>query len=116
MTIITVNTPEGRLSLDQRRVLAETLTDAVLVPEVGHFEPAARPGFQVRAEVIARLLAALTEACGLAEPSPAWWVNFRVIDEGSWASGGGVTSILSLLATGVFTEEKAKAIRAAIAG
>ncbi|MEX3106671.1 4-oxalocrotonate tautomerase family protein [Streptomyces sp. ST1020] len=29
MTIITVNTPEGRLSLDQRRVLAETLTDAV---------------------------------------------------------------------------------------
>ncbi|MGJ5893000.1 tautomerase enzyme [Streptomyces sp. V2] len=158
MTIITVNTPEGRLSLDQRRVLAETLTDAVLVPEVGHFEPAARPGFQVRfvehstdrmaiggrlladigaeldvmildvavmdgdwprevrAEVIARLLAALAEACGLAEPSPGWWVNFRVIDEGSWGSGGRVTSILSLLATGVFTEEKAKAIRAAITG
>ena len=32
MTVITVNTVENRLSLDQRRVLAETLTDAVLVP------------------------------------------------------------------------------------
>ncbi|MET8976846.1 tautomerase enzyme [Streptomyces sp. NPDC004539] len=158
MTVITVNTPEGRLSLDQRRVLSETLTDAVLVPEVGQFQPAARPGFQVRfvehpadrmaiggrlladagpgvdvmlldvavmegdwprevrAEVIERLLAALAKACGLDAPSPAWWVNFRVVEEGSWGSGGGVTSILSLLATGVFTEEKAEAIRAAVAG
>ncbi|QNP68725.1 tautomerase enzyme [Streptomyces roseirectus] len=156
MTVITVNTSRGRLSLEQRRTLAETLTDAVLVPEVGHFDPAARPGFQVRfvehdtdmmaiggrlvsdsgsgldvmvidvavmdgdwppavrAEVIERLLAALTSACGLPAPSPAWWVNFRVIDEGSWGSGGGVTSILTLLASGVFTEEKAKAIRAAV--
>jgi hypothetical protein len=47
MTVITVNTVENRLSLDQRRVLAETLTDAVLVPEVGQFAPAARAGFQV---------------------------------------------------------------------
>src|SRR3954453_2824510 len=46
MTIITVNTSKGRLSLERRRKLAETLTDAVLVPEVGQFAPAARPGFQ----------------------------------------------------------------------
>lgn len=156
MTVITVNAPTGRLSLEQRRTLAETLTDAVLVPEVGQFAPAARVGFQVhfverepdmmaiggrlltdagqgpdvmvidvavmdgdwrrevRAEVIRRVLAALAEACGLPEPSPTWWVNFRVIEEGSWGSGGGALSILSLLESGVFTEEKAKAIRAAI--
>ncbi|MCT9112586.1 4-oxalocrotonate tautomerase family protein [Streptomyces mirabilis] len=156
MTVITVNTPKGRLSLEERRALAETLTDAVLVPEVGRFAPAARPGFQVhfverepdmmaiggrlladsgagldvmvidvavmdgdwrrevRAEAIERVLAAMTEACGLPEPSPAWWVNFRVIDEGSWGSSGGALSILSLLDSGVFTEEKIKAIRTAI--
>jgi phenylpyruvate tautomerase PptA (4-oxalocrotonate tautomerase family) len=93
------NTPKGRLSLEERRALAETLTDAVLVPEVG---------------VIERVLAAMTEACGLPEPSPAWWVNFRVIDEGSWGSSGGVLSVLSLLDSGVFTEEKVKAIRTAL--
>ncbi|MFF4397505.1 4-oxalocrotonate tautomerase family protein [Streptomyces sp. NPDC001480] len=156
MTVITVNTAKGRLSLAQRRTLAETLTDAVLVPEVGRFAPAARVGFQVhfveqepemvaigghlltdagqepdvmlidvavmdgdwrrevRAEVIERVLAALAEACGLTEPSPGWWVNFRVIEEGSWGSRGGVLSVLSLLDSGVFTEEKAEAIRAAI--
>ncbi|MCY0927932.1 hypothetical protein OTB20_17290 [Streptomyces sp. H27-H1] len=37
-----MNSPKGRLSLEQRRRLAETLTDAVLVPEVGQFAPAAR--------------------------------------------------------------------------
>ncbi|WP_369171469.1 4-oxalocrotonate tautomerase family protein [Streptomyces sp. R28] len=156
MTIITVNAPKGRLSLDQRRELAETLTDAVLVPEVGQFAPAARVGFQVyfaererdmmavggrllvdagseldvmvidlavmdaawqpdvRAEVIERVLAALAAACGMEEPSPAWWVNFRVIDEGSWGSSGGVLSVLPLLESGVFTEERVKAVRAAL--
>lgn len=156
MTIITVNTPTGRLDLEQRRKLAETLTDAVLVPEVGRFAPAARVGFQVhfverepdmmaiggrlladagqgpdvmvidvavmdgdwrrevRAEVVERVLAAMAEACGLSKPSPAWWVNFRVIDEGSWGSSGGVLSVLSLLDSGVFTEEKIKAIRTAV--
>lgn len=156
MTIITVNTPQGRLSLEQRRTLAETLTDAVLVPEVGQFAPAARAGFQVhfveraadmmaiggrlltdaeqaadvmvvdvtvmdgdwrrevRAEVVERVLAALAEACGVARPSPSWWVTFRVVDEGSWGSGGGVLSALSLLDSGVFTREKAEAIRTAL--
>lgn len=158
MTIITVNTPTGRLSQEQRRRLAETLTDAVLEPEVGQFAPPARAGFQVqfverqpdmmaiggrlladigpqadvmvidvavmdgdwrqevRTAVIERLLAAMADACGMAEPSPAWWVNFRVIDEGSWGSGGAVLSILSLLDSGVFTEEKGRAIRAALGG
>jgi phenylpyruvate tautomerase PptA (4-oxalocrotonate tautomerase family) len=156
MTVITVNAPAGRLTLDQRRTLARTLTDAVLVPEVGQHEPAARVGFQVhfverdldhvaiggvlladlpeppdlmmidvavmdaawdrptRAEVIERLLAALTAACGTSQPSPAWWVNFRVIDDGSWASSGTVLSILDLLDTGVFTAPRANAIRLAL--
>jgi phenylpyruvate tautomerase PptA (4-oxalocrotonate tautomerase family) len=47
MTIITVTTPEGRLSVEQRRALGESLTDAVLVPEVGQPAPPARIGFQV---------------------------------------------------------------------
>ncbi|MFC9397509.1 4-oxalocrotonate tautomerase family protein [Streptomyces sp. NPDC057027] len=156
MTIITVNSPTGRLSLEQRRALAETLTDAVLVPEVGQFAPPARVGFQVhfverqpdmmaiggwlladvgpeadvmvidvavmdgdwrqevRTAVIERVLAAMADACDLAQPSPTWWVNFRVIDEGSWGSSGGVLSVLSLLDTGVFTEGKVKAVRAAL--
>ncbi len=46
MTIITVTTPEKRLSLAQRGRLAETLTDAVLEPEVGQFAPAARAAFR----------------------------------------------------------------------
>ncbi|MDF3141940.1 MULTISPECIES: tautomerase enzyme [unclassified Streptomyces] len=158
MTIITVNAPKGRLSLERRRELAETLTDAVLVPEVGQFAPAARVGFQVhfvererdmmavggrllvdagseldvmvidvavmdaawqpdvRAEVIERVLAALAAACGTEKPSPTWWVNFRVIDEGSWGASGGVLSVLPLLDSGVFTEERAKAVRAALGG
>ncbi|WP_055690390.1 tautomerase family protein [Streptomyces prasinus] len=156
MTVITVNSSKGRLSPEQRRRLAETLTDAVLVPEVGQFAPAARVGFQVhfterepemtaiggrlladagpgadamvidvtvmdgdwrqevRAEVIERVLAAMADACGVSEPSPAWWVTFRVIDEGSWGSRGGVLSVLSLLDSGAFTEEKAGAVRAAL--
>ncbi|MFJ8110132.1 4-oxalocrotonate tautomerase family protein [Streptomyces sp. NPDC096132] len=156
MTVITVNTAKGRLGLEQRRALAGTLTDAVLVPEVGQFAPPARVGFQVhfvererdmmaiggrllvdaerdldvmvidvtvmdgdwrpevRAEVIERVLAAMAEACGLEAPLPTWWVTFRVIDEGSWGSSGGVLSVLSLLDSGVFTEEKAEAVRAAL--
>ncbi|MFI9532848.1 4-oxalocrotonate tautomerase family protein [Nocardia fusca] len=155
MTVITVNMSKGRLSQDQRRKLAQTLTEAVLVPEVGQLAPPARAGFQVhfveresdmiaiggrlladsgpgvdamvidvavmdgdwrqpvRTEVIERVLAAMAEACGFPKPDPAWWVDFRVIDEGSWGSRGGVLSVLSLLESGVFTEEKVKAIRAA---
>lgn len=47
MTVIAVTTSTDRFSLDQRRELARTLTDAVLVPEVGHLAPPARVGFQV---------------------------------------------------------------------
>jgi phenylpyruvate tautomerase PptA (4-oxalocrotonate tautomerase family) len=158
MTIITVTASKGRLDLERRRRLAETLTDAVLVPEVGQPAPPGRVGFQVRfaeleadamaidgkllidqpeqpdvmsldvavmdaawpqpvrEEVIRNVLAAMAEACGLKEPAPGWWVTFRVIDEGSWGSRGGVVSILDLLATGVFTPERAAAIRAEIEG
>ncbi|MCX4986037.1 hypothetical protein [Streptomyces sp. NBC_00572] len=69
---------------------------------------------EVRTAVVERVLAAMADACGLPQPSPTWWVNFRVIDEGSWGSSGGVLSVLSLLDSGVFTEEKVKAIRAAL--
>src|SRR4029450_4317029 len=47
MTFIHMMTPQGRLNSDQRRVLAKTLTDAVLVPEVGKLTPEARRGYQV---------------------------------------------------------------------
>jgi phenylpyruvate tautomerase PptA (4-oxalocrotonate tautomerase family) len=156
MTIITVTTPEGRLTPPQRRELAESLTDAVLVPEVGQFAPPARVGFQVhfverpldriaiggrlladqspmpdlatidicvmdaawprpvRKQVIESALAAMARACGLASPSPAWWVTFRVIDEGSWGSRAGVLSILDLLASGAFSAERAAEIRKAL--
>lgn len=154
MTVITVNIPEGRFTVEQRRKLAQTLTDAVLVPEIGQFIPAARIGFQVhfversldriaiggvllsdtavdvilvdvtvmdgdwprevRADVIRRILAALTDVAGLDAPQPRWWVNFRVIEDGSWGSRGGVLSILDLLEQdpGAFTPAKAAAIRA----
>ncbi|MFJ7342927.1 hypothetical protein ACIQU3_21890 [Streptomyces sp. NPDC101110] len=69
---------------------------------------------QVRAEAVERVLAALAKACGLEKPAPAWWVNFRVIDEGSWGSSGGVLSILPLLESGVFTQDRVKAVRAAL--
>lgn len=156
MTIITVTAPAGRIGLAQRRVLAESLTDAVLVPEVGQHAPSARMGFQVhfrelppdcmaigglllsdqrtsrdvmtvtiavmnaawpgevRAEVIRNVLVRLAEACGMPAPSPAWWVKFEIIDEGSWGSRGGVLSILELLDSGVFTPERINAIRAAV--
>ncbi|MFI9833463.1 tautomerase enzyme [Streptomyces sp. NPDC051913] len=139
MTVITVHAPKGRLTLEQRRRPAEPLTDAVPVPEVGRFAPPARAGFQVHfverepdmTAIGGRLPADAGpgldvmvidvtvmdgdwRACGLPEPWPAWWVTFRVVVEGSWGSSGGVLSIPSLLESGVFTEEKAKAIRAAI--
>ena len=156
LTIITVTAPAGRLGLAQRRRLAESLTDAVLEPEIGQLLPAARMGFQVhfhdlpadcmaiggrllsdqdpprdiititiavmnaawpaavRAEVIRNVLARLAEACDMPAPAPTWWVNFEIIEEGSWGSRGGVLSILQLLETGVFTPERANAIRAVI--
>ncbi|MFG6455725.1 tautomerase family protein [Roseateles sp. BYS96W] len=156
MTIITVTTPEGRLSESQRRQLAQSLTDAVLVPEVGQLAPPARIGFQVhfaermrdcmaiggrllsdlpqapdvatidicvmdaswppavRKQVTENVLAAMSQACGLTEPSPAWWTTFRTIDEGSWGSRGGVLSIIDLLSSGVFTVDRIAEIRAAL--
>lgn len=62
-------------------------------------------------DVIQRILAAMAEACGTDTPAPTWWVNFRTIDEGNWGSSGTVTSIHDMLNTGVFTPERAAAIR-----
>ncbi|WP_255441466.1 hypothetical protein [Actinoplanes sp. ATCC 53533] len=39
---------------------------------------------------------------------------FRVIDEGSWGSRGGVLSVLDLLDPRVFTTERITAIRSAL--
>ena len=156
MTIVTVTTPEGRLSPEQRRELALSLTDAVLVPEVGQAAPPARIGFQVhfverapdcmaigghllcdqspapdvatfdicvmdaawpeqvRKQVTENVLSAMAKACGMDKPSPAWWTTFRTIDEGSWGARGTVLSILDLLASGVFTPERAAEIRKAL--
>lgn len=157
MTFIHVMTPQGRLNADQRRVLARTLTDAVLVPEVGKLTPEARRGYQVhfavrpldmiahggellsdkpsdvmvvdvvamdccwtredRAAVIRNIQTALADALGMKAPSPAWWVNFRIIEEGSWGSRGGVLSFFDLLEHGAshFAPERAAAIRTALA-
>ena len=70
----------------------------------------------LRERVIRGVLARLAEACEMPKPSPHWWVTFQVIDEGSWGSRGGVVSILQLLDSGAFTEERVKEIREAIAG
>lgn len=155
MTAISVTAPKGRIDDVARAKLALSLTDAVLVPELGQMAVPARIAFQVhfhelaashmaingqllsqasadimlidvavmdgdwstavRAEVIARIFAALTDALDMDAPSPTWWINFRVIEEGSWGSRGGVLSILDLLELGVFSEEKKAAIRNAIA-
>ncbi|WP_426574049.1 tautomerase family protein [Aquihabitans sp. McL0605] len=47
MTIISIHATAGTISLDQRRELATTLTDAVALVECGQIDPAARWGFQV---------------------------------------------------------------------
>ena len=156
MTFIHVMTPQGRLNAYQRRVLAKTLTDAVLVPEVGKLTPEARLGYQVhfaerpldmiahggellsdrpsdvmlidvavmdccwtredRATVIRNVHGALAEACGMKKPSPGWWINFRIIEEGCLGSRGGVLSFHDLLDQGgaAFPPECAAAIRTAL--
>ena len=47
MTMIRVDTLKGRFHLEERKLLAQKLTDAVLIPEIGHFVEEARIGFQV---------------------------------------------------------------------
>ncbi|GAA3838001.1 hypothetical protein GCM10022403_083130 [Streptomyces coacervatus] len=96
---------------------------------VGRFAPAARVGFQVHfverapdmTTIGGRLLADAAQGLDVMVIDVAvmdgdWRreVRAEVIDEGSWGSGGGVLSILSLLESGVFSEEQAKAIRTAM--
>ncbi len=67
-----------------------------------------------RRQVIQNVFAALCNGLDVPAPSPTWWINFRIIPEGSWGSRGGVLSILDLLSTGAFTDQKAAEIRVAI--
>jgi hypothetical protein len=97
----------GRLLADQPQA-TDAMSIDVAVMDAAWPQP-------VRSQVIANLLAAMAEACGQDQASPAWWVTFRVIDEGSWGSRGGALSILDLLASGVFTAERAAQIRTEIA-
>lgn len=64
-----------------------------------------------RKQVLENILGSLTKVLRVPEPSPTWWVSFQVIEEGSWGSRGSVLSILDLLDSGVFTDEKIKAIK-----
>ncbi|WP_236412484.1 hypothetical protein [Paenibacillus sp. JJ-223] len=66
---------------------------------------------EVRSIVISNIYKCLTSILEVEEPSPNWWVSFQVIEDGSWGSRGGVLSILDLVESGVFTDEKIKAIR-----
>ena len=113
MTIITVNTPRGRLGGDARRVLATTLTDAVLIPEVGQeFEPA-RVGFQVwfrefdldAVAIGGHLLSDRTE-----------WLDVTTVDiavmDGAWPvtlRGEVITRVLRALADAVGVESPSAA-------
>lgn len=69
---------------------------------------------EVRRQVIENILPRLAEVCNMPNPLPTWWVSFQVIDEGSWGSSGSTLSILDLLDSGVFTQERAEAIRKVI--
>src|SRR5580765_6194520 len=81
MTIITVTAPQGRLNLAQRRKLAETLTDAVLEPEVGQHAPAARIGFQVHfRELPTDCMAIGGKLLSDQEPRDVMTVNIAVMD------------------------------------
>lgn len=152
MTIINVNTLEGRFSIEEKSLLAEKLTDAVMIPEIGQFVPEARIEFQVifsefkpenmavsgkllsdispvpdninvhilvmdgawtktvRKSVIENIANALADVSGIDKPLNSWKSTFQVIDEGSFGTGPGVLSILSLLESGVFSAEKKSSV------
>lgn len=77
----------------------ETLTDAVLVPEVGRFAPAARAGFQVHFAERAPDMTAI----GGRLPTDAGQVDVMVIDvavmDGDWRREVGAEVIERILAT-----------------
>ena len=80
MTIITVTAPHGRLSVAQRRLLAKTLTDAVLEPEVGQPSPAARAGFQVHFRELPADCMAIGGELLSDQPRDIMTVNIAVMD------------------------------------
>jgi phenylpyruvate tautomerase PptA (4-oxalocrotonate tautomerase family) len=93
------------------RLLSDQPVDAMLI------DIAVMDGAWPRSDreaVIANVLHALGDTLGV-EPSASWWVNFRVIDEGSWGAGRAVVSMVDLLIPGLFSDERISAIRAALA-
>jgi len=80
MTIITVTAPEARLSLAQRRLLATTLTDAVLELEVGQLALAARAGFQVHFRELPADCMAIGGELLSDQPRDILTVNIAVMD------------------------------------
>ena len=104
-------------TLDRMAIGGRLLSDLPPAPDVATIDicvmDAAWPE-QVRKQVTENVLSAMAKACGMDKPSPAWWTTFRTIDEGSWGARGTVLSILDLLASGVFTPERAAEIRKAL--
>jgi phenylpyruvate tautomerase PptA (4-oxalocrotonate tautomerase family) len=95
----------------------ELLVDATEIPDAIAVDILVMAGDwppERRAQAIRQTYSALCECLGMTTPSPAWWITFHVIDEGSWGARGHVLSVLSLLDSGVFTPERAAAIRRAI--
>lgn len=68
---------------------------------------------EARGQVIRNVFNALCVALGVDTAPPTWWINFRVIDDGSWGSSGDVLSILDLVDMDAFTPDRAASIHAA---
>ncbi|PWR24153.1 tautomerase family protein [Zavarzinia aquatilis] len=78
MTIIRVTAPDARLTAGDRARLAEVLTDAVLVPEVGQKVAAARVGFQVQFTELPRDHMAIGGKLLSAYPIPLDVITFEI--------------------------------------
>lgn len=86
MTVISVHHPAGAIDSDARRVLAVSLTDAVMAVECGQVTEAARIGFQVHFHPIDRDAIAIggTLLADRDEGTTAGVVDIAVMD-GAWS-------------------------------
>lgn len=103
MTVIIVRHPSGRIDLEHRRTLAQTLTDAVLDVECGAITPAARFGFQVHFEELALDQIAIGGRLLADQPADVMLVDIAVMD-GHWpdsARAAVIENVLSELARGL---------------
>ena len=107
MTVIVVRHPGGRIDLEQRRVLARTLTDAVLEVECGAVTAAARYGFQVHFHELATDRIAIGGRLLADEPVDALVVDVAVMD-GSWSPAARtavIENVLDALREGLGADE-----------